>query len=172
MIPALLLAASLQMPPSPAKESPEDMAAAMASLTLVSGCFLTLSAYDKASEYAAASELLGRNLDREMPEVMVGVTIDGAQGRGCRTAYSGPKADRVWAADLKFLRPLAAAPNDPRNGCVFTADTPTRLAGVCVSTGEVQNGRPALTRRADVLLERSGDGPTADVTAAVTNSRP
>ena len=174
MLPALLMAVALQGATGGlADAAPDDKAAGLASLDLLYGCLLPLPAFDTAAAYAAQAEKLGTGLPPPAPAWAQAVRVDGLASRGCRVRYMGPKADTVWASDVRMLRSLAGgAAGGASNGCAFTSDTPTRLQGVCVSTGDGQNGRAPLIRRADVRLERLSDAPSGLVTATVSDSRP
>lgn len=170
MLTALLLAAALQAPPAPSVDgTPDEKAAALATLDLVYGCMLTLTAYDTAEAYAGAAAKMDSGVPAPAPPWAAAVRMDGVGGHGCRVRYVGPMADRVWQADAKFLHSLATPAADARNGCAFPSDGPTLLAGRCVSTG---GDAVTRTHHADIRLERSGAGASAAVTASVLDPRP
>ena len=160
----LLLVAAAQ---GPASDDPRSMAAGGAGFLFGQACLLRLNVDQTAAAYAAGSDDLGRGVVADTPALKGVLTIDGADGRGCRLTYAGDQADLAWRS---LTAPYAKATQGPSNGCTVLASSADRLAAVCTSTAEAGDPKSA-TRRADLLFTRSGTGAGASVTALLSHVR-
>ena len=131
-------------------------------------CLLRLNVKQTPAAYAAGSEEVGRSVIADNPALKGVLAIDGADGRGCRVAYTGGQADVAWtAANAAF----ASLTRGPAASCTAGGASADRLSATCVSTAPADN--PGLeTRRADLTVARSGVGAQESVTAMLTNLRP
>lgn len=171
LAPAVMLAvAALQV--AATDPSPEQKSAGFAVVEFLIGCMLPLSAHDTPAEYASASDYTGRGLNGHLGPGIAGVTMDSADGHGCRVRYQGAQGSLVWDKYAELVRPSGGPPGKGEDGCVLSQDTSNRLTGVCSQTSDGQNGRPIITRRGDFVVERSGDGTTGVTTASILNTRP
>ncbi len=158
--------ASPASPPAaaPTDLTPEARAAGLAGITFPVACLQRLGVAASPAEFARSSDGLGAALRRDHPEETAVVKLDGAEGRGCRVRYSGPLTDRMWTAWNGVLGVMAPTPDG--GGCRAQESTSTHIRLVCVDTA------PKPPRRAEVVIEREGEGAAASVTASVLPTAP
>ena len=167
----LLAALLLALAPAQAAQGddPATKAAAGSPFIFAQACLLRATVKQTSQAYSAGADALGGGVLTNSPELKGVLTIDGADGQGCRVRYFGPLADTAWAGYRAAFDKLTSA---PAPSCTASAaGSPDKLTATCTMKGEAGDPQSA-THTADLSFQRSGSGAQGVVTAMLTHLRP
>ena len=164
---AIAALALMVQPGQPAAKS--DFAqriAATGAVAFAQACISRLPQREPVGVYAKGADELGELLTSDMPAVRGLLTIDGADGVGCRVVYSGGFADVAWKSFADVYAQMVRGSEAVCDAVASTADG--ELRAVCM--GAATSG--GSQRLANVEIGRSGTPDKAEITALVTIVQP